>query len=385
VNRRLIAFFYILSLFVWLPLTPSNAVENGSDSANNPIAVQIQLTFSNYSTSCSGALLAPRIVVTADHCIKLVGESNKNNLIQSAKVAPPGFTRDFPIASYINVIDFILTPRDGKNGAAFLVLESALELQVPVRIASAADIDSLQDKKSPINFAGYGTSDRNQAVYKNSPQIAQGELFKNVSNSQVHFRSYPSAPCAGDSGGPVYQQLEGEILLIGVINGPWYLDGKSFCPLEIWDPEARRQDSIFKYSVYIPMYGPDAVSDLKLAKDKVIAIPAKPITASTTSSYEEVMADYKKLLLRIASLKQRYVNNTSLLAIEKKMLNLPIGSGNNLSTSMYNIESVNKKIDSSLKVWDSIYLTKIECIKGTSIKKLTAKNPKCPKGYKVKV
>jgi len=97
------------------------------------------------------------------------------------------------------------------------------------------------------------------------------------------------------------------------------------------------------------------------------------------------MADYKKLLLRIASLKQRYVNNTSLLAIEKKMLNLPIGSGNNLSTSMYNIESVNKKIDSSLKVWDSIYLTKIECIKGTSIKKLTAKNPKCPKGYKVKV
>jgi endoglucanase Acf2 len=97
------------------------------------------------------------------------------------------------------------------------------------------------------------------------------------------------------------------------------------------------------------------------------------------------MADYKKLLLRIASLKQRYVNNTSLLAIEKKMLNLPIGSGKNLATAIYNIESANKKIDSSLKVWGQIYLTKIECIKGNSIKKLTAKNPKCLKGYKLKV
>jgi hypothetical protein len=136
VNRRLIAFLSIISLFVSFPLVPSNAVENGSDAANNPLAVQIQLTFSNYSTSCSGALLAPRIVVTADHCIKLVGESNKNNLIQSAKVSPPGSTRDFPIDSYINVIDFILTPRHGKNGAAFLVLESALALHIPVRFVA---------------------------------------------------------------------------------------------------------------------------------------------------------------------------------------------------------------------------------------------------------
>ena len=142
------------------------------------------------------------------------------------------------------------------------------------------------------------------------------------------------------------------------------------------------KNNIYKYSVYIPLYTSDAVSDAKLAADKVLATPAKPNTNSTTSDYDSVMADYKKLIIRLESLKRRYINNTVLVAMEKKMLKLPIGSGDNLATAIYNIESVNKKIDSSIKVWDQLYLTKIECVKGNTTKKVTAKNPKCPSGYK---
>ena len=384
-NKKLISFLSILSFFVSLPINPVNAIENGFDAVANPVVVQIQLTFSNYSTTCSGALMAPRIVVTADHCIKLVGENNKNNLIQNAKVAPAGAARDIQSISYVKVTDFIFTPREGKNGAAFLVLESALDLKLPVRIASASDINNLQSNKSPIRFIGYGTTDKNQMVYKNAPQFAEGELFKDLENSHVHLRSNPGAPCAGDSGGPVIQELERETLLIGVVQGPWYLDGKTFCPIETWNPQGVRQDNIYKYSVYIPLYTSDAVADAKLAADKVLATPAKPNTNSTMSDYDSVMADYKKLMIRLESLKRRYVNNTALVAMEKKMLKLPIGSGDNLSTAIYNIESVNKKIDSSIKVWDQLYLTKIECVKGNTTKKVTAKSPKCPKGYKVKL
>jgi hypothetical protein len=43
---------------------------------------------------------------------------------------------------------------------------------------------------------------------------------------------------------------------------------------------------------------------------------------------------------------------------------------------------VNKKIDSSIAVWNKIYITKIKCIKGNKTKNVTAKNPKCPAGYK---
>ena len=87
---------------------------------------------------------------------------------------------------------------------------------------------------------------------------------------------------------------------------------------------------------------------------------------------------------RIATFKQRYVNNSQLLAMEKKMLNLPIGSGDNLSTAIYNIQSVNKKLTTSIKAWDQVYITKIECVMGNKTKKITAVNPKCPAGYKKK-
>ena len=368
--------FYMPSVF---------AVENGSDADGNPVVVQIELTFSNYSTTCSGALIAPRVVVTADHCIKLVGESNKNNLIQSAKVAPAGARRDSQGINYVKVTDFIFTPREGKNGAAFLVLESDLTFKLPVRIASATDIDNLQANKTPIKFIGYGTSDKNEVVYKNLPQIADGELFKDLENQRVHFRSYPATSCQGDSGGPIYQQLDNELLLIGVINGPWYVDLKSRCSLETINPQNIRQDKLYKYSVYIPLYTPDAVSDAKLAAEKVLASPTKQISNFSQMDYEAVLLDYKQMMDRIATLKQRYVNNSQLIAMEKKMLNLPIGSGSNLSTAIYNIQSVNKKLESSIKIWDQIYMTKIECVKGSIIKKISAKNPKCPKGYKVKV
>lgn len=182
----------LTSFALALSVSSASAVENGSDAVDNPVVVQIQLTFSNFSTSCSGALIAPRIVVTADHCIKLVGESNKDNLIQSAKIAPAGAIREGQDISYVKVTDFIFTPRDGKNGAAFLVLESALDFKLPVRVASSTDIDNLQANRFPVKFVGYGTTDRNQVVYKASPQIAEAELFKDLENLRVHFRSYPA-------------------------------------------------------------------------------------------------------------------------------------------------------------------------------------------------
>ena len=107
-----------------------------------------------------------------------------------------------------------------------------------------------------------------------------------------------------------------------------------------------------------------------------------PTLSSTIDEFSLVFADYQKLLSKISVLKNSYVNNKDLLNLEKKLLRLPIISGKDLSTAIYNIESVNKKIDSSIAVWNKIYITKIKCIKGNKTKNVTAKNPKCPTGYK---
>ena len=126
--------------------------------------------------------------------------------------------------------------------------------------------------------------------------------------------------------------------------------------------------------------------DVLIRTAKIFFIVGTPTPTPTLSSaideFSLVFSDYQKLLRKITALKNSYINNNDLLKLEKKILGLPIIPGKDLSTAIYNIESVNKKIDSSILVWNKIYITKIKCIKGNMIKNITAKNPKCPSGYK---
>jgi len=97
-----------------------------------------------------------------------------------------------------------------------------------------------------------------------------------------------------------------------------------------------------------------------------------------------VMQDYQKLLLRIDSLKVKYPRVSLLSGIEKKIRSLPIILGNDLSTAKSNIRSANASLDLSVKVWKKTQNVTITCVKGKSVKKVTAINPVCPSGYKKK-
>ena len=70
--------------------------------------------------------------------------------------------------------------------------------------------------------------------------------------------------------------------------------------------------------------------------------------------------------------------------MEMKISKLPIIQGKELTTAKYNIDSVNKWLDSNEKVWAKISKTTIFCIKGKIVKKVTAVKPKCPSGYKLR-
>jgi hypothetical protein len=221
-------------------------------------------------------------------------------------------------------------------------------------------------------------------MYKAFPQIADGELFRNLANSHVHFRSNPASPCGGDSGGPVYQQLDSEVLLIGVIQGPWYTSPNMYCSIETLIPDGVRQDKAYRYSVYIPLYTSDAIADLKLAMNEVSSAQIQSNPNKNELEYKSVLLKHQKLLSRFDLLKQRYVDNFIVMTMDKKARNLPISRVGNYSSIIKEIEAFNKKIDSSLKVWDRRFITKIECVMGDQTKVVTSKNPKCPKGYKIK-
>jgi len=120
------------------------------------------------------------------------------------------------------------------------------------------------------------------------------------------------------------------------------------------------------------------------AKAKAEAEANAKAEAEANAKYESVLNQYQALLERIRLLKIKYPQVSTLSGLEAKMMNLPIIKGSDLSSALYNINSVNSKLDSSEKVWAKTQKTTINCVKGKLTKKVTAINPKCPAGYKKK-
>ena len=122
----------------------------------------------------------------------------------------------------------------------------------------------------------------------------------------------------------------------------------------------------------------------KAAADKAAADKAG-ITKMQQVEFEIVKNDYETMMLRISNLKVKYPNNSNLIGMEVKMLKLPISLGSDLTTAKNNIVSVNKWLDGNEKVWKKTQKKTITCVKGKVFKKVTGINPKCPKGFKVKI
>ncbi len=122
----------------------------------------------------------------------------------------------------------------------------------------------------------------------------------------------------------------------------------------------------------------------RVAKDELKKKELAALEDEKLRDFESVKADYERMMQRITELKAKYPNNSSLLGMESKMMKLPIVFGKELTTAKYNIESVNKWLDGNEKVWAKTAKSTISCVKGKLVKKVTAINPRCPSGYKVK-
>ena len=195
----------ILLLLFFQPA--ATAIENGDNALGGPVVAWPM--WGSVTASCSGALIAPRIVVTAKHCS---GPSTKEIM---APIAFPGKSLQDPNLVLARVIEVVTTPgewdsfdqKDNLDDISFLILEKSFPVSANIIIATSEDLDRFRKNHTPVITYGYGKSGpiRQETI----PYSLRGILVEpndggfGPNSFNVYLEGIQNI-CGGDSGGPTY-------------------------------------------------------------------------------------------------------------------------------------------------------------------------------------
>ena len=393
----------------------AGAIENGSDATGISFVVPITMEMSpGKFGGCSGALIAPQIVITAAHCaVDSTGLVNKKIYVgdpgsRSDSINTSDIVKEVKMTSSYQSGTYVTT-----DDIAFLILNKPKYLDTKVELASEAEILALNIAKAPLKIFGYGaTSNSDQASYQ-SPNSGLG-YFSSIGDGikqpdSAIYKPTKGNSCAGDSGGPVMSITASKVLLIGVITGS-NRQASNLCgsTQSVFTLVNRYTNLAFAISLSLlesNLIGSKA-KESELSKDlqelteenKKLADAGFSLSASFNTLkelYDAAVIANKGLTAKneetiaMANSKITEVNalNVSAWADNKKLREENSALATEISTSQVQISSLEGEIENLKAQIDELNAKMpktITCVKGTSTKKVTAVKPKCPSGYKLK-
>lgn len=204
---------------------PAQAVEGGIDAAGSQFVVPIKIQKTSSTVgSCSGALIAPYIVVTAAHCVlDSSGLTTEKIYVGLAGSSMESISTGDIIDSVQITSSFQsgLNSSVGQDDLAFLTLKKPQPMSTPVFLASESEMTALKNASAPLRLFGYGAYGDTSEEKVSSPKSYTGTFsqFTTPLPNSGYLESTGANACRGDSGGPVLSITASKVTVIGIVTG----------------------------------------------------------------------------------------------------------------------------------------------------------------------
>jgi secreted trypsin-like serine protease len=158
------------------------------------------------STHCTGTVVAPRKVVTAAHCLKGFTASSMKFVLGSRVSAPTAVINVASIQAHPNYNESQLT-----NDIGVVTLASDAPV-TPVKVLGKMDSSWVGRE---LEFVGFGVNNGFNQTGAGTKRLVKMPISE-VAAKQFTYETPSKNTCNGDSGGPAFANVNGELYVAGV-------------------------------------------------------------------------------------------------------------------------------------------------------------------------